>query len=86
MDNLRLTKTNICEKQEGANSYDTANNFNNYFVSLTETANIYIYIYIYTKNIYTKIYKYSYPTNESGSTIYLQPANKEETANISSQL
>ena len=55
MDNLRLTKTNICEKQEGANSYDTANNFNNYFVSLTETANIYIYIYIYKKYLHKNI-------------------------------
>ena len=52
-----------------------ANNFNNYFVSITETT-IYIYIYIY-------IY---YLSNESGSAKFLQSTDKEKIAKVMSCL
>ena len=61
-----------------ANPYDIANTFNNYFASIAETT--------------TKIIKYSYKhfsdylSNESSSTIFLKPPDKEEIANIISSL
>ena len=60
------------------NPYDIANTFNNYFASIAET----------TK----KCIKYSHKhfsghlSNESSSTIFLQPTDKEEIANIISSL
>ena len=45
-----------------------AHNFNNYFVSITETT---IYIYIY------------YLSNESGSAKFLQSTDKEKIAKVS---
>ena len=60
------------------NPYDIANTFNNYFASIAET----------TK----KSIKYSHKhfsdslSNESSSTIFLQPTDKEEIANIISSL
>ena len=60
------------------NPYDIANSFNNYFASIGET----------TK----KTIKYSdkhfsdYLSNENSSTIFLQPTDKEEIANIISSL
>ena len=59
------------------NPYNTANNFNNYFASIAET---------------TKKTKYSHKhfsdnlSNKNGSTIFLQPTDKEEIANIISLL
>ena len=61
------------------NLYDIANTFNNYFASIAET----------TKN---KTIKHShkhfsdYLSNENSSTIFLQPTDKEEIANIISSL
>ena len=58
--------------------YDIANTFNNYFASIAET----------TK----KSIKYSHKhfsdnfSNESSTTIFLQPTDKEEIANILSSL
>ena len=56
------------------NPYDIANTFNNYFASIAET----------TK----KSIKYSHKhlSNESSSTIFLQPTDKEEAANMISSL
>ena len=60
------------------NPYDIANIFNNYFASIAETSK--------------KIIKYShkhfsdYLSNESSSTIFLQPTDKQEIANIISCL
>ena len=60
------------------NPYDIANTFNNYFASIAET----------TK----KSFKYShkrfsdYLSNESSTTIFLQPTDKEEITNIISSL
>ena len=59
------------------NSYDIANTFNNYFASIAET---------------TKKIKYShknfsdYLSNKSSSTIFLEPTDKEEIANVISSL
>ena len=59
------------------NPYDITNTFNNYFASTTET---------------TKKTKYShenlsdYLLSESGSTVFLQPTDREEIANIISSL
>ena len=56
------------------NPYDIANTFNNYFVSIAETKE--------------KSIKYSHKhfsdhlSNESSSTIFLQPTDEEEIANI----
>ena len=56
------------------NSYDIANTLNNYFPSIAETTK---------KNIKCTHKHFSdYLSNESGSTIFLQPTNKEEVANI----
>ena len=60
------------------NLYDIANTFNNYFASIAETTN---------KRIkYTHKHFSDYLSNESDSTIFLQPADKEEIANIISFL
>ena len=58
------------------NPYDIANTFNNYFASIAET----------TKKPIKYSHKHfsDYFSNESSSTIFLQPTNKEELANISS--
>ena len=56
------------------NPYDIANTFNNYFASIAENTN---------KNIK---YTHKHLSNESDSTIFLQPTDKEEIANIISSL
>ena len=56
------------------NPYDTANTFNNYFASIAE---------ITKKSIK---YTHKHLSNESDSTIFLQPTDKEEIANIISSL
>ena len=60
------------------NPYDIANIFNNYFASIAET----------TKRRITHAHKHfpHYLSNESSSTIFLQPTDKEEIANIISSL
>ena len=60
------------------NPYDTANTFNNYFASIAET----------TKRSIKYSHKHfsDYLSNESDSTIFLQPTDKEEIANIISSL
>ena len=58
--------------------YDIANTFNNYFASIAETTK---------KSIkYTHKHFSDYLSNESDSTIFLQPTDKEEIANIISSL
>ena len=60
------------------NPYDIANTFNNYFATIAETTN---------KSIkHTHKHFSDYLSNESDSTIFLQPTYKEETANIISSL
>ena len=60
------------------NPYDIANTINNYFASITETTK---------KSIkYTHKHFSDYLSNESDSTIFLQPTDKEEIANIISSL
>ena len=60
------------------NPYDIANTFNNYFASIAETTK---------KSIkYTHKHFSDYLSNESDSTIFLQPTDKEEIANIISSL
>ena len=60
------------------NPYDIANTFNNYFASIAETTK---------KSIkYTHKHFSNYLSNESDSTIFLQPTDKEEIANIISSL
>ena len=56
------------------NPYDIANTFNNYFASIAET----------TKRSIKCAHKHfsDYLSNESSSTIFLQPIDKTETANI----
>ena len=60
------------------NPYDIANTFNNYFASVAET----------TKRSIKYSHKHfsDYLSNESDSTIFLQPTDKEEIANIISSL
>ena len=60
------------------NPYDIANTFNNYFASVAET----------TKRSIKYSHKHfsDYLSNESSSTIFLQPTDKEEIANIKSSL
>ena len=60
------------------NPYDIANNFNNYFASIAET----------TKKPIKYSHKHfsDYLSNENSSTIFLQPTDKEEIANIISSL
>ena len=56
------------------NLYDIANTFNNYFASIAETTK---------KSIKYKHKHFSeYLSNESDGTIFLQPTDKEEIANI----
>ena len=55
------------------NPYDIANTFNNYFASIAET----------TKNMK---YSHKHFSNESDSTIFLQPTDKEKITNIISSL
>ena len=58
--------------------YDIANTFNNYFVSIVETTQ---------KNIkYSHKHFSDYLSNEHNSTVFLQPTDKEEIANIISWL
>ena len=60
------------------NPYDAANNFNNYFASIAETTK---------KSIKYSHKQFSdYLPKESDSTIFLQPTDKEEIANIISSL
>ena len=61
-----------------ANPYDIANTFNNYFASIAET----------TKKSINYSHKHfsDYLSNKSSSTIFLQPTDKEEIANIISSL
>ena len=60
------------------NPYDIANTFNNYFVSIAETTK---------KSIkYSNKHFSDYLSNETSSTIFLQPTDKEEIANIISSL
>ena len=60
------------------NPYDVANTFDNYFDSIAET----------TKNIYIYSHKHfsDYLSNENSGTIFLQPTDKEEIANMISSL
>ena len=58
------------------NPYDIANSFNNYFASIAET----------TKKSIKYTHKHFSDSNESDSTIFLQPTDKEEIANIISSL
>ena len=60
------------------NPYDIANKFNEYFASIAETAE---------KSIkYSHKHFSDYFSNETSSTIFLQPTDKEEIANITSSL
>ena len=60
------------------NPYDIANTFNNYFASIAETTK---------KSIkYSHKHFSDYLVNENGNTIFLQPTDKEEIANIISSL
>ena len=54
--------------------YDIVNTFNNYFASIADTMK---------KSIK---YSHNYLSNETSSTIFLQPTDKEEIANIISSL
>ena len=60
------------------NPYDIANTFNNYFACIAET----------TKKSIKYLHKHlsDYLSNESSSTIFLQPTDKEEITNIISSL
>ena len=58
------------------NLYDT--NFNNYFASIAETSKQSIQ--------YSHKHFSNYLSNETSSTIFLQPTDKEEIANIISSL
>ena len=59
------------------NPYDIANTFNNYFASIAETTK---------KKIYSHKNFSHYLANENGNSIFLQPTDKEEIANIISSL
>ena len=60
------------------NSYDIVNAFNNYFASIAETRE---------KSIkYSHKHFSDYLSNETSSTIFLQPTDKEEITNIISSL
>ena len=60
------------------NPYDIANTFNNYFASIAETTK--------KKKIYSHKNFSHYLANENGNSIFLQPTDKEEIANIISSL
>ena len=60
------------------NPYDIANTFNNYFASIAETTK---------KSIkYSHKHFSDYLSNESISTLFLQPTDREEIVNIVSSL
>ena len=60
------------------NPYDIANTFNNYFASIAETTE---------KSInYSHKHFSDYLSNKSSRTIFLEPTDKEEIANIISSL
>ena len=61
-----------------ANPHDKANTFNNYFASIAET----------TKKVLNYSHKHfsDYLSNKCSSTIFLEPTNKKEIANIISFL
>ena len=59
------------------NPYDIANTFNNYFASIAETTK---------KTRYSHKHFSDYLANENGNSIFLQPTDKEEIANIISSL
>ena len=61
-----------------ANPYDIVNTFNNYFASIAETTK--------KSKKYSMKHFSDYLSNESSSTIFLQPTDKEEVANIISSL
>ena len=61
-----------------ANPYDIANTFNNYFASIAETMKESIK--------YSRKHFSDYLSNETSSSIFLQPTDKEEIANIISFL
>ena len=68
----------IILRTHGKESYDIANTFNNYFASIAETMK---------KSInYSHKHFSDYLSNKSSSTIFLEPNNKEERANIISSL
>ena len=60
------------------NPYDIANTFKNYFASIAETTKRSIK--------YSQKHFSDYLSNQSSSTIFLQPSDKEEVANIISSL
>ena len=60
------------------NPYDIANTFNNYFASIAEATK--------KKTKYSHKHFSDYLSNESSITIFLQPTDKDETANIISSL
>ena len=60
------------------NPYDIANTFNNYFASIAETTK--------RSTKYSHKHFSDYLSNESSSTIFLQPTEKKEIANIISSL
>ena len=60
------------------NFYDIANTFNNYYASIAETVKRFIK--------YSHKHFSDYLPNESSGTIFLQPTDKEEIANIISSL
>ena len=71
----------VLPREKGAtitNPYDIANTFNNYFASIAET----------TKRSIKYSHKHfsDYLSNESSSTIFLQPTDKEEIASIISSI
>ena len=61
-----------------SNPYDIANTFNNYFASIAETTK--------RSTKYSHKHFSDYLSNESSSTIFLQPTEKKEIANIISSL
>ena len=63
------------------NPYAIANTFNNYFASIAETAK-----QNKKKNNLKYSHKHSHFSEESDSTIFLQPTDKEEIPNIISSL
>ena len=72
---------NVLSLQNGdtiTNFYDIANTFNNYYASIAETVKRFIK--------YSHKHFSDYLSNESSSTIFLQPTDKEEIANIKSCL
>ena len=74
----KLNADNSTKMYLSTNPYDIANTFNNYFASIAETLK---------KNIkYSHKHFSDYLANENGNSIFLQPTDKEEIANIISSL